>query len=59
MVEKLSSIELCVFLIDFKMGNVKEFNVFDLKKVKVYRQIGLDGILVDRCNVDGIEIKLF
>lgn len=37
MVEKLSGIELCVFLIDFKMGNVKEFNVFVLKKIEVYR----------------------
>lgn len=40
------------------MGNAKEFNAFDLKKVKVYRQIGPDGILADRCNADGTKTKL-
>lgn len=29
-----------------------------MKKVKVYRQIGPDGLLADRCNADGTETKL-
>lgn len=58
MVEKPSSTELCVSLTDFKMGNANEFNAFDLKKVEVYRQVGPDGLLTERCNADGTENKL-
>lgn len=29
-----------------------------MKKVKVYRQIGPDGLLANRCNADGTETKL-
>lgn len=59
MVEKPSSTELCVSLTDFKMGNAKEFNAFDLKKVEVYRQVGPDGLLTERCNADSTENSLF
>lgn len=58
MVEKPSSAELCVSLTDLKMGNAKEFSAFDLKNVKVYRQVGSDGLLTERCNADSTENKL-
>lgn len=58
MVEKPSSTELCVTLTDFKMGNAKEFNAFDLKKVEIYRQVGSDGLLTERYNADSTENKL-